>query len=90
MLSNSTIILESVGCAKTLTNSNSSRFMRLVDLGFKETELKLTKFQSICLLGDGGRVVDVPSDERSFHIFYELLRFVPSPIFDDDDEWVVI
>lgn len=65
-------ILESFGNSMTSSNANSSRFC-------KHTHVKFTEFGFIysanieAYLLEKSRVVHIPSMERNYHIFYQLL-----------------
>ena len=65
-------ILESFGNSKTIANENSSRFC-------KHTHVKFTEFGFIhsadieAYLLEKSRVVHVPTNERNYHIFYQVL-----------------
>ena len=61
-----------VGNAKTLRNDNSSRFGKFVDITFSETGTVISGAVCTYLL-EKSRAVSIPSGERSFHIFYQLL-----------------
>ena len=68
-------ILESFGCAKTVSNENSSRFC-------KHTHVRFTEYGKVhsadieAYLLEKSRVVHVPSNERNYHIFYQLMAAV--------------
>jgi len=65
-------ILEAFGNGKTLQNENSSRFGKLIELGFsKSGHLLGAKVQTYLL--EKVRVGYHTSGERSYHIFYQLL-----------------
>ncbi|KAH9452240.1 hypothetical protein Pst134EB_016195 [Puccinia striiformis f. sp. tritici] len=64
-------ILESFGNAHTLENSNASRFGQYTELQFTETG-KLCGLKSLEYYLQRSRVVNRPSGERNFHIFYYL------------------
>ena len=65
-------IIEAFGNSKTVTNENSSRFC-------KHTHMKFTEYGYIhsanieAYLLEKSRVALVPSGERNYHIFYQIL-----------------
>lgn len=65
------LLLEAFGNAKTLRNSNASRFGKFVNIYFEDSgEPCGSQFQIVFL--EKSRVVRRPEGERSFHIFYQL------------------
>jgi len=66
-------LLESFGNAYTTRNPNSSRFGKWVQLHFLEHNELLGVSVKVYLL-EKTRAVHVGVGERSFHVFYELLR----------------
>ncbi|KAF0698150.1 Aste57867_11218 [Aphanomyces stellatus] len=69
-------ILESFGNAKTHRNHNSSRFGKYMRLQFTPNakELHLAGASIDTYLLETSRVVQTPTGERNFHVFFELLR----------------
>lgn len=65
-------VLESFGNARTLFNSNASRFGKYTELQFSDRG-KLCGAKTIDYYLERNRVAAVPSGERNFHIFYYLM-----------------
>ena len=66
-------ILESFGNAQTLRNPNSSRFGKWMELDFDEQH-RISGVNITSYLLEKGRVTKASHGERSYHIFYQMLR----------------
>ena len=66
-------ILESFGNAQTLRNPNSSRFGKWMELDFDEQH-RISGSSITSYLLEKGRVTKASHGERSYHIFYQMLR----------------
>jgi len=76
-------LLEALGNAKTLKNSNSSRFGKFTALHFSDNPFGIGVIeggQLTNLLLESSRVSYQPEGERNFHIFYQVCRRQHSPI----------
>jgi len=69
-------VMESFGHASTSRNPNSSRFGKYLRLGLRDGNLCA---QATTYLLEASRAVQRSSEERSFHIFYELLSGLDLP-----------
>lgn len=69
-------ITEAFGCAKTLRNDNSSRFGKFLMLNFNQSA-KIQGAKMSTYLLEKSRVTHVGEGERSYHIFYCLLKGHP-------------
>ena len=67
-------ILEAFGNCKTLRNDNSSRFGKYVTLNINFETKKVIGASIITYLLEKSRIITQAKNERSFHIFYQLLN----------------
>ena len=65
-------MLESFGNAKTIRNDNASRFGKYMMIMFKDGVISGAKLNDYLL--EKSRIVTQASDERNYHVFYELLE----------------
>ncbi|GFR68421.1 myosin-Vb [Elysia marginata] len=75
-------IMEAIGNAKTTRNDNSSRFGKYIELRFsKQHSIQGAHMRTYLL--EKSRVVFQASEERNYHIFYQLCASEHLPEFKD-------
>ncbi|XP_060770466.1 unconventional myosin-Va [Neoarius graeffei] len=73
-------IMEAIGNAKTTRNDNSSRFGKYVEIGF-DRNCCITGANMRTYLLEKSRVVFQTTEERNYHIFYQLCASAHLPEF---------
>jgi myosin heavy subunit len=71
-------LLEALGNAKTTKNNNSSRFGKFIKITFDDHG-KISGGSIVSYLLEKSRVCARGQDERSFHIFYQMLEALAPP-----------
>jgi hypothetical protein len=71
-------LIESFGNSKTVKNSNSSRFGKLIRIGLDEQAGAITSGNLTNYLLEKSRVVHQANGERNYHVFYQLLSWLES------------
>ncbi|KAF4032858.1 FYVE zinc finger domain-containing protein [Phytophthora infestans] len=74
-------ILESFGNAQTIRNDNSSRFGKFIKIQFGHKN-EIVGAQIVSYLLEKVRLLHQSPEERSFHIFYELLEGADKELLD--------
>lgn len=64
-------LLQAIGNAKTIRNDNSSRFGKYIEMRFDQKN-RITGAHMRTYLLERSRVVTQATDERNYHIFYQL------------------
>ncbi|XP_070536020.1 unconventional myosin-Va-like isoform X2 [Ptychodera flava] len=75
-------IMEAIGNAKTIRNDNSSRFGKYIQIGFNRQNTIIGANMRTYLL-EKSRVVFQASEERNYHIFYQLCSQHDQPEYKD-------
>uniref|UniRef100_A0AAF5CYT0 Very-long-chain 3-oxoacyl-CoA synthase n=1 Tax=Strongyloides stercoralis TaxID=6248 RepID=A0AAF5CYT0_STRER len=75
-------IMESIGNAKTIRNDNSSRFGKFIKINFNKKRT-ISGGEMRTYLLETSRVVYQTSDERNYHIFYQMCAARNNPILKD-------
>lgn len=65
------------GNAKTVKNDNSSRFGKLIILDMDSKTFKIRKSSVKNYFLEKSRIILQNPGERNFHIFYQLLAYLP-------------
>ncbi|BFZ26086.1 hypothetical protein BsWGS_29125 [Bradybaena similaris] len=75
-------IMEAIGNAKTTRNDNSSRFGKYIEISFSKQHVIVGANMRTYLL-EKSRVVFQTSEERNYHIFYQLCASASLPEFQE-------
>uniref|UniRef100_M4BHL6 Myosin motor domain-containing protein n=1 Tax=Hyaloperonospora arabidopsidis (strain Emoy2) TaxID=559515 RepID=M4BHL6_HYAAE len=83
-------ILEAFGNARTVRNDNSSRFGKFIELRFRDERRRLAGARIRTYLLEKIRVIKQATNERNFHIFYELLSADSSCVSEEQRQALAI
>ncbi|KAI9298387.1 hypothetical protein K502DRAFT_362414 [Neoconidiobolus thromboides FSU 785] len=72
-LANLGTVMEAFGNAATIHNKNSTRFGKFQEIQFNARG-RIIGIKTLTYFLDKSRVVQTPTGERSFHVFYQLLH----------------
>lgn len=78
VLVDSSVIFEAFGNAKTVRNDNSSRFGKYIKLQYSSEDFIISAFTETFLL-EKSRLMNIGSNERNYHVFYQFLRGNKNP-----------
>ena len=71
-IQNALVVIEAFGHARTLQNASASKFGMFQEIQFNERG-RILGAKTLTYQFDKSRVTQVPTNERTFHVFYSLL-----------------